>query len=84
MVELSLKIIVQSISSQKNQGDKIKLINTKDLSFKNENVAQRARGAYIATVCQPEAMFDLSFAAQSSQNPSQEDAITLNKRQNGK
>ena len=27
-------------------------------------MAQRARGAYIATVCQPEAVFDLSFVAQ--------------------
>jgi hypothetical protein len=30
---------------------------------KNQYVAQRARGAYIATVCQPKAAFDLSFAA---------------------
>ena len=27
-------------------------------------MAQRARGAYIATVCQPESAFNLSFAAQ--------------------
>ena len=30
---------------------------------KDQYIAQRARGAYIATVCQPEAAFDLSFAA---------------------
>ena len=28
----------------------------------DQYIAQRARGAYIATVCQPEAAFDLSFA----------------------
>ena len=42
-------------------------------------MAQRARGAYIATVCQPEAAFDLSFAAQVT-NPIEEDAKALNKR----
>jgi hypothetical protein len=31
---------------------------------KDQYIAQRARGAYTATVCQPEAAFDLSFAAQ--------------------
>ena len=33
------------------------------LSTKDQFVAQRARGAYVATVSQPEAAFDLSFAA---------------------
>lgn len=36
--------------------------------------------AYIAAVCQPEAKFDLSFAAQNSQNLSEEDFRILNKR----
>jgi hypothetical protein len=40
---------------------------------------QRARGAYIATVCQPEASFDLSTAAQH-QNPGLEEVKALNKR----
>jgi hypothetical protein len=40
---------------------------------------RRARGAYIATVCQPEAAFDLSFAAQVV-NPKEENAKQLNKR----
>jgi hypothetical protein len=31
---------------------------------KGQYIAQRARGAYIATVCQPEAAYDLSTAAQ--------------------
>jgi hypothetical protein len=34
----------------------------KGLSIKEQYVAQRARGAYIATVCQSEAAFDLSTA----------------------
>ncbi|KAF2741598.1 hypothetical protein M011DRAFT_414236, partial [Sporormia fimetaria CBS 119925] len=40
---------------------------------------QRARGAYIASVCQPEACFDLSAAAQH-RDPGPEDIATLNKR----
>ena len=46
---------------------------------KDQYIAQRARGAYIATVCQPEAAFDLSFAAQVV-NPKEEHAKQLNKR----
>jgi hypothetical protein len=49
------------------------------LSPKEQYIAQRARGAYVASVCQPEASFDLSFAAQVI-NPTEEDAKTLNKR----
>jgi hypothetical protein len=40
---------------------------------------QRTRGAYVATICQPEAAFDLSIATQS-QEPSDEDIKKLNKR----
>ena len=39
----------------------------KDLNTKEQYVAQRARGAYIASVCQPEAAFDLSVAAQATE-----------------
>ena len=46
---------------------------------KDQYVAQRARGAYIATVSQPEAAFDLSFAAQVV-NPNEDDTKALNKR----
>jgi hypothetical protein len=49
------------------------------LSPKEQYVAQRARGAYIASVCQPEASFDLSFAAQAV-NPIPNDVDSLNKR----
>jgi hypothetical protein len=40
---------------------------------------QRARGAYVATVCQPEAAFDLSTAAQITE-PMSDDIKKLNKR----
>ena len=48
-------------------------------SIKDQSVAQRARGAYLATVSQPEASFDLSFAAQTV-NPGKDDIKLLNKR----
>jgi hypothetical protein len=40
---------------------------------------QRARGAHIASICQLEASFDLSVAAQVQQPPD-EDIKALNKR----
>jgi hypothetical protein len=49
------------------------------LTPKDQYIAQRARGAYIASVCQPEASFDLSFAAQVI-NPTEDDTKSLNKR----
>jgi hypothetical protein len=52
---------------------------TRTLTPKDQYIAQRARGAYIASVCQPEASFDLSFAAQVI-NPVENDAKALNKR----
>ena len=64
---------------QKEQGKKIKLIDTNSEDLYQSYVEQRARGAYIASICQPEATFDLSVAAQH-QEPSKDDAIALNKR----
>jgi hypothetical protein len=52
---------------------------TRTLTPKDQYIAQRARGAYIASVCQPEASFDLSFAAQVI-NPVENDAKALNRR----
>ncbi|CAG8980301.1 hypothetical protein HYALB_00013669, partial [Hymenoscyphus albidus] len=49
------------------------------VSIKGQYVAQRARGAYPATVSQPEAAFDLSFAAQKLE-PQSQDITLLNKR----
>jgi hypothetical protein len=66
---------------QKGQGKKIELINPKseEEERRQSYVQQRARGAYIATICQPEASFDLSVAAQH-QSPSDADITALNKR----
>lgn len=50
----------------------------KSVTPKDQYIAQRARGAYIATLSQPEAAFDLSFAAQVV-NPKEKDAKILNK-----
>jgi hypothetical protein len=51
----------------------------KQIPTKGQYVAQRARGAYVATVCQPEAAFDLSTAAQVTE-PTSDDIKKLNKR----
>jgi hypothetical protein len=52
----------------------------KDISLKDQYILQRARGAYVATVLQPEATFDLSFAAQAVGPPTKEQIEQLNKR----
>jgi hypothetical protein len=65
--------------TQKGQGKKIELIDANATGFCQSYIEQRARGAYIASICQPEAAFDLSVAAQH-QEPSKEDAIALNRR----
>jgi hypothetical protein len=64
---------------QKEQGKKLKLIDHKSKDLKQAYMEQRARGAYIATICQPEAAFDLSVAAQH-QDPTEADVNALNKR----
>jgi hypothetical protein len=48
---------------QKKQGKKLKTVNSKAKDYQHKYREQRARGAYIATICQPEAAFDLSVAA---------------------
>ena len=64
---------------QKEQGKKIKLIDINASDFKQGYIEQRARGTYIASICQPEAAFDLSIAAQH-QELMKDDITTLNKR----
>jgi len=64
---------------QKGQGGKIRLVDIKSPDRAQQYMEQRARGAYIASTCQPEASFDLSVAAQAQQ-PSDEDIKALNKR----
>jgi hypothetical protein len=49
------------------------------LDTKDQFVAQRARGAYISSVCQPEAAFDLSVAAQAT-DITADDMKALNRR----
>ncbi len=79
--------------NQPSQFDQIRLVNIsasvdltssrgqirKMVTPKDQYVAQRARGAYIATMTQPKAAFDLSLAAQIT-NPKEEDAKRLNRR----
>jgi hypothetical protein len=78
--------------TQERQCENLNTVNTKPvantstkrtprgmLTPKDQYIAQRARGAYIASVSQPEASFDLSFAAQVT-NPGKDDTKTLNKR----
>jgi hypothetical protein len=64
---------------QKEQGKKIQLINNNTTDFRQSYVKQRAREAYIASICQPEATFDLLVTAQH-QEPAESDVIVLNKR----
>ena len=64
---------------QKDQGKKLDTIDDKNDDHKQEYLRQRARGAYIASICQPEAAFDLSIAAQH-QDPDKIDIAALNKR----
>ena len=51
----------------------------KNFITKNQYVAQRAKGAYLASICQPETFFDLSYAVQSTEYIS-DDISQLNKR----
>lgn len=49
------------------QAAKMALIqsNKSEKAIKDEYVRQRAPGAYLVTLCQPEAAFDLSIGAQT-------------------
>jgi hypothetical protein len=52
-----------------------------NLIFRKQYIAQRARGVYLAAICQLEATFDLFYAAQSIELTfSSDDITTLNKR----
>ena len=59
---------------QKGQGKRIGMVDSQ-----TKYVEQRARGAYLVTICQPEATFDLSIAAQIK-DPEDNDIEQLNKR----
>ena len=62
------------ISSINNRG-----VVKKNLTTKNQYVAQRARGAYFASICQLEVFFDLFYAVQSTEY-TPDDINQLNKR----
>lgn len=57
-----------------SEGEKLEVADNKQ-----SYIQQRARGAYIATICQPEASFDLAAAAQASE-PTREEIARLNER----
>jgi hypothetical protein len=59
---------------QKNQAQRLQIVHNDA-----EYVQQRARGAYIAAICQPEASYDLSAAAQCRQ-PIKKETARLNNR----
>jgi len=64
---------------QKKQGERLKLVSKDETVSGQQYVEQRARGAYIASICQPEASFDMSIAAQYK-DPGNDDITRLNKR----
>jgi hypothetical protein len=67
------------IITQKGQAKQLKLVDPRAKDAPQQYVAQRARGAYIASICQPEASYDLSVAAQVK-DPEEADIDALNKR----
>ena len=67
-------VIVKPTDLTSSCRETCKTVNTKD-----QYVAQHARGAYIAIVCQPESLYDLSFAAQVT-DLQEADVKQLNKR----
>jgi hypothetical protein len=65
------------IVSQNDQAKKIDLLDPHNIN-KEEYVSQRARGAYISSVCQPQVAFGLLYAAQTT-NPQKDNINKLNK-----
>ena len=63
----------------KGQGQKLDCIDLKAPDRAQRYLEQRASGAYLASLCQPEAAFDLSVAAQA-QDAEDEDYKRLNER----
>ncbi|POS83044.1 hypothetical protein EPUL_005361 [Erysiphe pulchra] len=64
---------------QKEQGEKLKVINAESSSMCQDYVEQRARSAYISLICQPEATFDLYSTAQHKESD-KTNVTALNKR----
>ena len=79
---ITLRLFSNNISLVKNHGassTSSRGMVRENLAPKDQYIAQRARGAYTASICQPEASFDLSYAAQST-GFSSDDIASLNKR----
>lgn len=70
---------ISLVTNKNGTSTSIRGIIRPHLSPKEQYVAQRARGAYIASICQSEAAFDLSHAAQSTKFTT-DDITSLNKR----
>ncbi|KAI1654867.1 hypothetical protein F4813DRAFT_368734 [Daldinia decipiens] len=64
---------------QKGQAERLEELDLKALDMIKRFIEQRARGAYIASICQPEAAFDYSTAAQHTK-PGPKEAKALNAR----
>ena len=65
---------------QKGQAAKLSTVPREGYpAYLQRYVEQRARGAYIASLCQPEAAYDLAIAAQTT-TPGADDIAHLNKR----
>jgi hypothetical protein len=48
---------------QKRQGDKLEQVDARKPTYGQDYIEQRARGAYITTIYQPEASFNLLITA---------------------
>ena len=70
---------IQIIKNQNSSSISSRGLMREKLTLKNQYLAQRARGAYVASICQSEASFDLAHAAQST-DFSSDDITSLNKR----
>ena len=66
---------------QKEQGRKLNAVNPNSQDMRSNYVEQRARAAYIASMCQPEATYEMSVAAQHKE-PNEENVVNMNKRIN--
>ncbi|KAH9432814.1 hypothetical protein MCOR02_012558 [Pyricularia oryzae] len=64
---------------QKGQLAQLKLVDHTAPDAAHQYISQRARGAYVASICQPEATYDLSVAAQTT-TPDKADIEQLNAR----
>ena len=67
------------VMTQKGQMSKLQTIHHRMTDAAQQYVSQRARGAYLASICQPEASYDLSIAAQVT-TPEDKDIEQLNQR----